>query len=86
MDARFDLMSNELGASFGKRFTNVGMVIGQSSLPKATQELVSLRASQVNGCALVCLLAPINTANRFNVIQRNPAGSYEAGMLANSSH
>jgi AhpD family alkylhydroperoxidase len=25
-------------------------VIGHSSLPKATQELVSLRASQINGC------------------------------------
>ena len=32
-------------------FANAGMVIHQSSLPTATQELVSLRASQINGCA-----------------------------------
>ena len=51
MDARFDLMSNELSAKFAKRFANAAMVIAQSPLPKATQELVSLRASQINGCA-----------------------------------
>ena len=54
MDARFDMMHNDFGASFLKRFTNTSMVLGQSSLPKATQELVSLRASQINGCA-VCV-------------------------------
>ncbi|MER5636694.1 carboxymuconolactone decarboxylase family protein [Kitasatospora sp. NPDC002227] len=50
MDSRFDLMSNELGLKFGKRFANAGMVITQSPLPRSTQELVSLRASQINGC------------------------------------
>ncbi|MFF3853737.1 carboxymuconolactone decarboxylase family protein [Micromonospora sp. NPDC002575] len=50
MDTRFDLFSNELAARFAKRFANAGMVINQSPLPKATQELVSLRASQINGC------------------------------------
>ncbi len=51
MDARFDLMSNELAGKFGKRFANAAMLIAQSPLPKSTQELVSLRASQINGCA-----------------------------------
>ncbi len=32
--------------------------------------------------ALISVVAFINAANRFNVIVRNPAGSYEAGMLA----
>jgi alkylhydroperoxidase family enzyme len=32
--------------------------------------------------ALVSLVALINAANRFNVIVRNPAGSYQPGMLA----
>ncbi|WP_431891747.1 carboxymuconolactone decarboxylase family protein [Micromonospora haikouensis] len=50
MDTRFDLFSNELAKRFAKRFANAGMVIHQSPLPKATQELVSLRASQINGC------------------------------------
>ena len=50
MDARFNMFDNEIAAKFGKRFANTSMVIGESSLPKATQELVSLRASQINGC------------------------------------
>ncbi|MFF3867446.1 carboxymuconolactone decarboxylase family protein [Micromonospora sp. NPDC001898] len=50
MDARFNLFDNELATRFAKRFANAGMVIHQSPLPKSTQELVSLRASQINGC------------------------------------
>lgn len=50
MDARFDLMANETAAKFAKRFANAALVLHQSSLPAATQELVSLRASQINGC------------------------------------
>ncbi|MGR3935562.1 carboxymuconolactone decarboxylase family protein [Streptomyces sp. BRA346] len=50
MDARFNLFENEFGARFSKRFANAGLLIHQSSLPKSTQELVSLRASQINGC------------------------------------
>jgi AhpD family alkylhydroperoxidase len=50
MEPRLDLFTNEIGAKFTKRFANASMVIGQSSLPQATQELVSLRASQINGC------------------------------------
>ncbi|MER6139139.1 carboxymuconolactone decarboxylase family protein [Streptomyces sparsogenes] len=50
MEPRFNLMANELGAKLGKRFANVSLAIQQSSLPRATQELVMLRASQINGC------------------------------------
>ena len=50
MDARFNMFDNEIAAKFGKRCANTSMVLGESSLPKATQELVSLRASQINGC------------------------------------
>ncbi|WP_055495433.1 carboxymuconolactone decarboxylase family protein [Streptomyces sp. TP-A0356] len=50
MDARFNLFDNEIAAKFAKRFANAGLVIHQSPLPKSTQELVSLRASQINGC------------------------------------
>ena len=50
MDTRFNLFANEFAAKVSKRFANVGMAIGQSPLPKSTQELVSLRASQINGC------------------------------------
>ena len=50
MDARFDMFGNELAAKFFNRFANAAMVLQQSSLPRSTQELVSLRASQINGC------------------------------------
>lgn len=50
MDARFNLFDNEVGAKFAKRFANAGLVVQQSPLPKSTEELVSLRASQINGC------------------------------------
>jgi AhpD family alkylhydroperoxidase len=156
MEPRIDLMSSEVGAKLAKRFANIATVLRQSTLPTATQELVSLRASQINGCgfcvdmhtkdaaaegesavrlnlvaawreatvfteaeraalalaeegtrladahtgvsdetwaqvrkhydddqvaALVSLVALINAANRFNVITRTPAGSYEPGMF-----
>lgn len=50
METRINLFDNELGTKFGKRFANLATVIHQSPLPQATQELVSLRASQINGC------------------------------------
>ena len=50
MEPRIDLMTNEIGAKFAKRFANTSLVIQQSPLPKSTQELVSLRTSQINGC------------------------------------
>jgi AhpD family alkylhydroperoxidase len=50
MEPRIDLFTNQIGTKFAKRFANASLVIDQSSLPKPTQELVSLRASQINGC------------------------------------
>ena len=50
MEPRIDLFNNELAAKFGKRFANASLVIVQSTVPRSTQELVSLRASQINGC------------------------------------
>ncbi|MEV5703988.1 carboxymuconolactone decarboxylase family protein [Actinoallomurus sp. NPDC052274] len=50
MEPRFDLMTNELGAKIAKRIYNVALAIVQSPLPEATQNLVMLRASQINGC------------------------------------
>jgi AhpD family alkylhydroperoxidase len=50
MEPRFNLMTNEIGAKIAKRIYNVSLAIEQSPLPKATQNLVMLRASQINGC------------------------------------
>ncbi|MFE1100188.1 carboxymuconolactone decarboxylase family protein [Nocardiopsis alba] len=45
-----NLFDTKLGTKIGKRIYAVGQVIQESPLPKSTQELVQLRASQINGC------------------------------------
>ena len=50
MDARLDLFSNAVADKFLKHVASAGRVILGSTLPAATQELVRLRASQINGC------------------------------------
>ena len=50
MDARFDFLASPLAMQFVKRLNAAGAVLRDSALPAATQELVKLRASQINGC------------------------------------
>ncbi|MFI7672385.1 carboxymuconolactone decarboxylase family protein [Actinophytocola sp. NPDC049390] len=49
MDARLDLMTNEATAKFLKKFVAASHAMA-GTVPAATQELVKLRASQINGC------------------------------------
>src|ERR1700685_1590914 len=51
MDARFNLHGNDVAARFGKYLNSAGAAVTKSALPAATQELVKIRASQVNGCS-----------------------------------
>ena len=51
MDARLDFYGNAVSAKFAKHINSAGAIITGSSLPPATQELVKIRASQINGCA-----------------------------------
>ena len=51
MDARFKLYGNTVAAKFAKHINSAGAVVTSSALPAATQELVKIRASQINGCA-----------------------------------
>ncbi|MRH86571.1 carboxymuconolactone decarboxylase family protein [Nocardia sp. SYP-A9097] len=51
---RFALYQNEVAAKFNKRLVTAARVIDESTLPKATQELVKIRASQINSCGM-CL-------------------------------
>lgn len=51
---RFALYENEVAAKFNKRLVTAARVIDESSLPKATQELVKIRSSQINSCGM-CL-------------------------------
>ena len=50
MDARLKLAGNPVLGKFVKHIVSADKVVSDSTLPAATQELVKLRASQINGC------------------------------------
>jgi AhpD family alkylhydroperoxidase len=54
MDVRLNMMENPIAPKLIKYINSAGKVISDSSLPAATQELVKIRASQINGCGF-CL-------------------------------
>ncbi|SER17878.1 carboxymuconolactone decarboxylase family protein [Lentzea albida] len=54
MEPRINLFATQTGAKLAKRFAGLNAVLHESTLPKSVIELVSLRASQINGCGL-CL-------------------------------
>src|ERR1700719_77001 len=51
MDARFNYYGNTVAAKFAKYINSAGAVVSGPALRAATQELVKIRASQINGCA-----------------------------------
>ena len=51
MEARLNVYDNPVLAKFVKHINSAGAVTTQSPLPAPTQELVKIRASQINGCA-----------------------------------
>ncbi|MFG1670937.1 carboxymuconolactone decarboxylase family protein [Streptomyces sp. Y7] len=54
MDARLDFFANPITGKALRHVMSAGKVVKDSALPATTQELVSLRVSQINGCA-VCV-------------------------------
>ncbi|MEU3251649.1 carboxymuconolactone decarboxylase family protein [Streptomyces sp. NPDC006997] len=50
MEARLDLFANPVLAKFMRSINAAGRAVTGSALPAATQELVKIRASQINGC------------------------------------
>ncbi|MEW2495920.1 carboxymuconolactone decarboxylase family protein [Streptomyces nodosus] len=54
MDARLDIFASPVAGKFLKYLNSAGKAVTDSTLPAATQELVKIRASQINGCAF-CL-------------------------------
>ncbi|MFG2289400.1 carboxymuconolactone decarboxylase family protein [Streptomyces sp. NPDC048595] len=74
MDARLNLFASPAAGKLLKHFTSAGKVISDSALPAATQELVKIRASQINGCGF-CLdmhtkeaAAAGETSTRLNLV------------------
>ncbi|KOG17874.1 MULTISPECIES: carboxymuconolactone decarboxylase family protein [Streptomyces] len=54
MDARLDLLASPTVGKAFKHLLAAGKAVKESTVPAATQELVALRVSQINGCA-VCI-------------------------------
>src|SRR5215472_329134 len=52
MEARLSYYSSDIAMKFAKHINSAGGVVTNSTLPAATQELVKLRASQINGCGM----------------------------------
>ncbi|MGW7073611.1 carboxymuconolactone decarboxylase family protein [Streptomyces sp. NPDC054855] len=50
MEARLNLFGSPLAGKVLKHINAAGKVVADSALPPATQELVKIRASQINGC------------------------------------
>ncbi|MFJ5262420.1 carboxymuconolactone decarboxylase family protein [Streptomyces sp. NPDC088387] len=74
MDARLNLFANQTAGAFLKYINSAGKVVSDSTLPSVTQELVKLRASQINGCGMCTdmhskdALAAGETQTRLNLV------------------
>ena len=51
MDARLNLFGSPVSGALVKHMNAAAKALSDSALPRSTQELVKLRASQINGCA-----------------------------------
>ncbi|WP_394429792.1 carboxymuconolactone decarboxylase family protein [Streptomyces sp. SGAir0957] len=51
MEARLNMFASKSAMGFVKRLVGAGATLTDSGLPAATQELVKIRASQINGCS-----------------------------------
>ncbi|MGY1433646.1 carboxymuconolactone decarboxylase family protein [Streptomyces reniochalinae] len=74
MEARLNYLADPTAARALKHFMSAGKVLEDSSLPAVTRELVALRVSQINGCA-VCVdmhtkeaAAAGETSTRLNLV------------------
>ena len=52
MEARLNLFESAVGPKLFKYINSAGRAISESTLPHDVQELVKIRASQINGCAM----------------------------------
>ena len=50
MDSRLNIFENAVALRCGKYINSAGRAVTESTLPRATQELCKIRASQINGC------------------------------------
>ncbi|MEU5275201.1 carboxymuconolactone decarboxylase family protein [Streptomyces asoensis] len=70
MDARLDFRTSPLAAKFVKYLNAAGKAVSESTLPAATQELVKIRASQINGCGFCTDMHTKDAAHAGETAQR----------------
>jgi AhpD family alkylhydroperoxidase len=70
MDARLNLFGNPVAGTFFKYLNSAGKAVSDSTLPAATQELVKIRASQINGCGFCTDMHTKDAAHAGETAQR----------------
>jgi AhpD family alkylhydroperoxidase len=90
METRFDMFGSELMTQFFRGFNGASQIATESALPNTVQELVRIRASQINGCGFCTdmhtkdALAAGETQLRLNLVAawRDAAAFTEAERAA----
>ncbi|HEX3813451.1 MAG TPA: carboxymuconolactone decarboxylase family protein [Mycobacteriales bacterium] len=77
MDARLNIFENPVALKAAKYITSAGHVITDAILPTTTQELVKLRASQINGCGFCAAASPVPCRRfvRGSITRRHGSGA-----------
>ncbi|MGW5767785.1 carboxymuconolactone decarboxylase family protein [Streptomyces longwoodensis] len=70
MEARLNLFANPFFGKVFKHINAAGKAVSDSSLPAATQELVKIRASQINGCGFCTDMHTKDAAHAGETAQR----------------
>jgi AhpD family alkylhydroperoxidase len=70
MSARLNYFGTPVAADFIKSINSAGKAVTDSSLPRTTQELVKIRASQINGCGLCTDMHTKEAAHAGETAQR----------------
>ncbi|MFD3442404.1 carboxymuconolactone decarboxylase family protein [Streptomyces sp. NPDC058685] len=74
MESRVNYFGNALAGKVMKHFNSANKVVADSTLPVTTQELVKIRASQINGCGFCTdmhtkdAIAAGETQQRLNLV------------------
>ncbi|MYS47760.1 carboxymuconolactone decarboxylase family protein [Streptomyces sp. SID5998] len=70
MEPRINYFENAVAAKFLRYINSAGKVLSDSGLPAATQELVKIRASQINGCGFCTDMHTKDAAHAGETAQR----------------
>ena len=70
MNARIDFFANPVAGKVLRHINSAGKAAGDAGLPHATQELVKIRASQINGCGFCTDMHTKDAAHAGETAQR----------------